>query len=169
MQRRHLVQSLAAAGVLLVTAGCGFRLRGTPNFAFKSIYVNIPESSSVGADLKRALAANSALEVISDPQKMLQADVILDAVTDQREKTVIGSSSAGQVREFQLRLRFSFRLRTPQDNELIEQAEILQQRDMSYNESAALAKEAEEALLYRDMQSDLVQQIMRRLAAIRTL
>jgi LPS-assembly lipoprotein len=169
MQRRHLVQSLAAAGVLLVTAGCGFRLRGTPNFAFKSIYVNIPDGSSLGSDLKRALAANSALQVITDPQKMLQAEVILDALADQREKTVIGSSSAGQVREFQLRLRFSFKLRTPQDKELIEQAEILQQRDISYNESAALAKEAEEALLYRDMQSDLVQQIMRRLAAIRTL
>ena len=169
MQRRHLVQSLAAAGVLLVTAGCGFRLRGTPNFAFKSIYVNIPDGSSLGSDLKRALAANSALQVITDPQKMLQADVILDALADQREKTVIGSSSAGQVREFQLRLRFSFKLRTPQDKELIEQADILQQRDISYNESAALAKEAEEALLYRDMQSDLVQQIMRRLAAIRTL
>ena len=98
MQRRHLVQSLAAAGVLLVTAGCGFRLRGTPNFAFKSIYVNIPDGSAVGNDLKRALAANSALQVISDPQKMLQADVILDALADQREKTVIGSSSAGQRR-----------------------------------------------------------------------
>ena len=169
MLRRHLVQSLAAAGVLLGTAGCGFRLRGTPNFAFKSIYVNIPDGSAVGNDLKRALAANSALQVITDPQKMLQAEVILDALSDQREKTVIGSSSAGQVREFQLRLRFSFKLRTPQDKELIEQAEILQQRDISYNESAALAKEAEEALLYRDMQSDLVQQIMRRLAAIRTL
>jgi len=169
MQRRHLVQSLAATGVLLVTAGCGFRLRGTPNFAFKSIYVNIPDGSSLGSDLKRALAANSALQVITDPQKMLQAEVILDALADQREKTVIGSSSAGQVREFQLRLRFSFKLRTPQDKELIEQAEILQQRDISYNESAALAKEDEEALLYRDMQSDLVQQIMRRLAAIRTL
>ena len=169
MQRRHLVQSLAAAGVLLVTAGCGFRLRGTPNFAFKSIYVNIPDSSAVGNDLKRALAANSALQVITDPQKMLQADVILDPLADQREKTVIGSSSAGQVREFQLRLRFSFKLRTPQDKELIEQAEILQQRDFSYNESAALAKEAEEILLYRDMQGDLVQQIMRRLAAIRSL
>jgi LPS-assembly lipoprotein len=169
MQRRLFVRSLVAASVLLVTAGCGFRLRGTPNFAFKSIYINIPDGSAVGNDLKRALAANSALQVISDPQKMLQADVILDALADQREKTVIGSSSAGQVREFQLRLRFSFKLRTPQDKELIEQAEILQQRDISYNESAALAKEAEEALLYRDMQSDLVQQIMRRLAAIRTL
>ena len=169
MQRRYLVHSVAAAGALLLTAGCGFRLRGTPNFAFKSIYVNIPDSSALGNELKNALAANSALQVITDPQKMLQADVILDALADQREKTVIGSSSAGQVREFQLRLRFSFKLRTPQDKELIEQADILQQRDISYNESAALAKEAEEALLYRDMQSDLVQQIMRRLAAIRSL
>ena len=169
MQRRHLVQSLAAAGVLLVTVGCGFRLRGTPNFAFKSIYVNIPDSSAVGNDLRRALAANNALQVITDPQKMLQAEVILDALSDQREKTVIGSSSAGQVREFQLRLGFSFKLRTPQDKELIEQVEILQQRDFSYKEEAALAKEAEEALLYRDMQGDLVQQIMRRLSAVRAL
>jgi LPS-assembly lipoprotein len=39
-------------------------------------------------------------------------------------------------------------------------------RDMSYNESAALAKEHEESLLYRAMQSDIVSQVMRRLAAV---
>jgi LPS-assembly lipoprotein len=160
--------SLAGAGVLL-TAGCGFRLRGTPNFAFKSIYVNAPAGSGLGDDLRRALTANSALRVITDPQQMLQADVILDVLADQREKTVLGTSSAGQVREFQLRMLFSFRLRTPQDRELMELTELQQQRDISYNESAALAKENEEALLYRDMQSDLVQQIMRRLTSVRAL
>jgi LPS-assembly lipoprotein len=98
---------------------------------------------------------------------MLEADVILDVLTDRREKTVLGTSSAGQVREFQLRMLFSFRLRTPQDRELMELTELQQQRDISYNESAALAKENEEALLYRDMQSDLVQQIMRRLSSVR--
>ena len=158
--------SLAGTGVLL-TAGCGFRLRGTPNFAFKSIYVNAPAGSGLGDDLRRALTANSALRVISNPQQMLEADVILDVLADQREKTVLGTSSAGQVREFQLRMLFSFRLRTPQDRELMELTELQQQRDISYNESAALAKENEEALLYRDMQSDLVQQIMRRLTSVR--
>jgi LPS-assembly lipoprotein len=160
--------SLAGAGVLL-TAGCGFRLRGTPNFAFKSIYVNAPAGSGLGDDLRRALTANSALRVISNPQQMLEADVILDVLADQRKKTVLGTSSAGQVREFQLRMLFSFRLRTPQDRELMELTELQQQRDISYNESAALAKENEEALLYRDMQSDLVQQIMRRLSSVRAL
>ena len=167
MQRR-LMLSLAGTGVLL-TAGCGFRLRGTPNFAFKSIYVNAPAGSGLGDDLRRALTANSALRVISNPQQMLEADVILDVLADQREKTVLGTSSAGQVREFQLRMLFSFRLRTPQDRELMELTELQQQRDISYNESAALAKENEEALLYRDMQSDLVQQIMRRLSSVRAL
>ena len=52
---------------------------------------------------------------------------------------------------------------------LIAPTEILQQRDISFNESAVLAKEAEEGLLYRDMQNDIVQQIMRRLAAVTAL
>jgi|Laugrefabdmm15sn_1035127.scaffolds.fasta_scaffold16904_2 LPS-assembly lipoprotein len=165
MQRR-LILSLAGTGALL-TAGCGFRLRGTPNFAFKSIYVNAPQGSGLVDDLRRALTANSALRVITVPQQMLEADVILDVLADRREKTVLGTSSAGQVREFQLRVIFSFRLRTPQDKDLIELAEVQQQRDISYSESAALAKENEEALLYRDMQSDLVQQVMRRLSSVR--
>ena len=78
-------------------------------------------------------------------------------------------NSSGQVREFQLRLRFSFRLRTLAGRELIPASEIALQRDISFNESAVLAKEAEEALLYRDMQSDVVQQVMRRLAAVTSL
>ena len=43
----------------------------------------------------------------------------------------------------------------------------MQTRDVSYNETQALAKEAEEALLMRNMQSDMVQQLLRRLAAVR--
>ena len=66
-----------------------------------------------------------------------------------------------------MRLRIRFRLRNQQGVELIPPTELVQQRDVSYNESIALAKEAEEALLYRNMQTDLVQQLLRRLAAAR--
>ena len=68
-----------------------------------------------------------------------------------------------------LRLRVTFRLDTPQGDELIADNEIWQQRDVSYNESAALAKETEISMLYRDMQTDIAQQIQRRLAAIKKL
>jgi LPS-assembly lipoprotein len=73
------------------------------------------------------------------------------------------------VREFQLRIKLRFRLRTHQGLELIAPTEITQQRDISFSESAVLAKEAEEALLYRDMQSDIVQQLLRRIAAVKSL
>ena len=97
------------------------------------------------------------------------AQVVLESLVDQREKSVVGLTSAGQVREFQLRLRFRFRLRTREGKVLIDNAEILQQRDVSFSETTALASEAQEQLLYRDMQSDIVQQVLRRLAAVQVL
>ena len=93
----------------------------------------------------------------------------MDILQELREKTVVGVNASGQVREFQLRIKVKFRMRTPKGVELIAPTEIVQQRDISFNESAVLAKEAEEALLYRDMQSDIVQQLLRRLAAVKSL
>jgi LPS-assembly lipoprotein len=76
-------------------------------------------------------------------------------------------SATGQVRELQLRLQVQFRLRTPQGAELIESVALTQQRDLSFTETAALSKEIEQGILYRDMQTDIVQQIMRRLSAVK--
>jgi LPS-assembly lipoprotein len=165
MKRKHFV-ALAAASVLL--GGCGFQLRQAPNFAFDSIYVGASANSSLANELKRSIASTGAVSVV-DAARLDSAQVVLDVLVDQREKLVVRLNATGQVREFQLRTRLQFRLRTPQGRELIPSTELLQQRDISFNEAVVLAKEAEEALLYRDMQNDVVQQLMRRLAAIRTL
>ena len=164
MQRRHLL-ALAALPAL---AACGFQLRQAPNFAFKTIHVGSGESSPIGNELKRSIAANGNVQVVNAAQ-LNTADVVLDVLGEQREKVVVSLNSTGQVREFQLRSRFTFRLRTQLGRELIPSTEILQQRDISFNESAVLSKEAEEALLYRDMQTDIVQQLLRRLAAVKEI
>ena len=165
MQRRVFL-SLSATAATLSLSGCGFALRKAPNFAFTTLFSSLGESSPLGVELRRSLQSTRKVEVISDPRRINEAQVVLDVLGDQREKVVLSTNASGQVREFQLRLRFRFRLRTLAGKELIPETEILQQRDISFNESAVLAKEAEEALLYRDMQSDVVQQIMRRLAAV---
>ena len=95
--------------------------------------------------------------------------MVLEALADARERSVVASTAAGQVRELQLRARLNFRLRTPAGKELIPATEILLSRDMSYSETVALAKEQEEAQLFRAMQSDIVAQVMRRLAAVQSL
>lgn len=165
MNRRLVI----AGGAAALLAGCGFQLRKAPEFAFDSIAVNAPASSPIANELRRNLSADGRLKVLPASADTKEARVILDLPTELREKVVVGLNSTGQVREFQLRTRIRFKLRTPQGKELIPDTEMLQQRDISFNEAAVLSKEAEEAMLYRDMQTDLVQQLMRRLAALKTL
>ena len=152
-------------GVTAALAGCGFELRKAPEFAFKSIYTG----AALGNELRRNLAAMGNIELITDAAQAKNAQVILDILQELRQKVVVGVTATGQVREFQLRLTIRFRLYTPQGKELIADTELLQQRDISFSESAALSKEAEEGLLYRNMQTDIVQQLMRRLAAVKSL
>lgn len=156
--RRELRTALVSAGITVVDA-------------------SLPPPPQPGG----AVATSAALPLPGDdagltaptrpalPVPPPQADAVLDILADQREKSVVGSTAAGQVREFQLRLRFRFKLSTPNGKELIPESEILLQRDISYSESIALSKQEEEAELYRDMQTDVVQQVLRRLAAVRAL
>lgn len=156
---------LLLAGAVLL-GGCGFQLRQPPNFVFDTIFINASPASAVGNELKRTLGTSSPVKLAPAADN---AQVMLDVLDERREKVVVGLNASGQVREFQIRTRIRFRLRTPADKELIPPTELLQQRDISFNETAALAKEVEENLLYRDMQTDLVQQLMRRLAAVKAL
>lgn len=166
-RRRTLLASLAAPLALAGLAGCGFRLRGVPEFAFRSLYIAAPPGSPLARELRRTLeGAGGKLVVLSEPAQQPQAEAIFDLLSEQHERSVVGLTASGQVRELQLRLRIQFKLRTPAGAELIPETELLQQRDISYSETIALAKEAEEALLYRTMQTDLVQQLLRRLAAV---
>lgn len=177
MNRRQVwVLSFAASGVTLLQA-CGFKLRGTQTFAFDTIAVNPSSGGAVAAELRKALgdrlfvaAASTASSGTSGSSaSTAQAQVTLDILQELRERAVAAVNAAGQVRELQLRIRVKFRLRNANGKDLIEESEILQQRDISFNESAVLAKEVEESLLYKNMQSDIVQQLMRRLAAVKSI
>ncbi|CAG9178678.1 LPS-assembly lipoprotein LptE [Cupriavidus pampae] len=152
-----------AAGLL---AGCGFQLRGTADFAFKKLYVGIPPNSPMGADLRRNILGGSDTVIVEDPK---QADALLDVLSDTRGRSILSITTEGVVREYRLSQRFSFRVRDQKGKELIPPSTILLTRDITYNESAVLAKDYEEQQLYRDMQRDIVQQLMRRLAAVKTV
>ncbi|MBA4177158.1 MAG: hypothetical protein C0505_11455 [Leptothrix sp. (in: Bacteria)] len=151
---------LLAAGLL---GGCGFALRRPPTLAFQSIALTgFAPRSPLAEDLRRELLKQ--VRVLDNPA---QAQVVLQALDDTRERSVVASTAAAQVREVRLRLKFNFRAQTPSGRELIPRAELLLARDVSYSETQALAKEAEEAELFREMQADVVAQVMRRLAAAR--
>ena len=140
MQRRAvlaLMAGLALAGL----SGCGFHLRGAQNYAFGTLAVMPQPGGPLALELRRSFG--TAVHVLQSDEPLTKAHVVLDI------------------------LRVKFRVRTPPGKDLAPESEILLTRDISFNESAVLAKEAEEALLYRDMQTDAVQQLLRRLAMIR--
>ncbi len=162
--RRFLLLSVLVAMGL---TGCGYELRQAPKYSFNTLFSTIPVASPFGVKLRRNLEASGQVEVISDPREIERAQVIFDQVYEVREKVVVGRTSTGAIREFQLRLRYRFRLRAQNGIELIPDSEIQITRDISFNETGALSKESEELLLYRDMENDLVSQIQRRLATVR--
>jgi LPS-assembly lipoprotein len=162
LSRRLLLASGAAA-----LAGCGFELRRAPELRFRTIQLlGFKPRSPLAEELRRNIDSSKTTLVV---ESAAQAQVQLEALADARERSVVASTAAGQVRELQLRARLNFRVRTPSGKELIPATEILLSRDMSYSETVALAKEQEEALLFRAMQSDIVSQVMRRLAALQSL
>jgi LPS-assembly lipoprotein len=158
MRRRAAFLTLLAATL----AGCGFQLRRPPTLNFATVQlVGFPQRSPFTDELRRHIEASGSTRVVE-----AQPQVVLEALDDVRDKSVAAQTAAGQVREFTLRTRLRFRLRTPAGKLLIPPTELLLTRDMSYNESNALAKEQEETMLYRSMQSDIVEQVMRQLAAV---
>lgn len=154
---RALITVLMA---LLVTA-CGFQLRGAQPLPFTSLYVPA-DSWEMGALLKRNIRALGSTQLVESPQ---EAQAVFTLIGEAREKNILSLSGTGRVREFQLRYRLAFRVHDLKGKEFIAPTEIVLVRDISFSDERVLAKEQEETLLYRDMQNDMVQQLLRRMAA----
>ena len=154
-------------GVALSLTACGFRPRQPVAYQFRVILIPANPSLLL-TELRRSLAADPKIEVLQDLRQFDRADLWFDLLQETREKIVLGRNpNTGGVREFQLRLRVRFRVRDMAGLERIPDTELVQQRDISFSESVVLSKEAEEELLYRNMQSDIVQQIVWRLASLK--
>ena len=162
--KRRAVLALTTA---LMLSACGFQLRGANgqgNLPFKTIYLGIAETSPLGIELRRYIRANGDTTVVSDPK---QAQAIIEVLNETREKATLTLNTQGRVREYSLYYRVGFRVKDNKEKELLPPTDILLKRDISFNESQVIAKEKEEEMLYRDMQSDVVQQILRRVSAIK--
>ena len=147
--------------LVLLVAGCGFRLRGTAEVPFESVY--IPNATAgIALDLKRNILAGTKAKVVDDPK---DAEAVMQFTEETRQKEILSLTSAGRVREFLLRYRVGFRVHDSKGADFVPQNTIALTRDVTFNDTEILAKEQEEQLLFRDMQTDMVQQIMRRLAA----
>jgi LPS-assembly lipoprotein len=136
-------------------------MRGSASVPFSTIYIP-GATGGIALDLKRNIEAGTQAKVVSDPKA---ADAILELFGESREKIILSLTGAGQVREFRLRYTVNFRVHDGKGAEYVPRTQVQLTRDVTYSDTEILAKEAEEQLLFRDMQTDFVQQILRRLSA----
>jgi len=164
----------AAGMALLLTAtlsACGFHLRGDGGhytLPFPTMYIGLPESSPLAIDLKRNIRVNGSTIVVNNAK---DADGVVEVLSNPeatKTKTILSLNSNGRVRQYLLQYTIVFRVLDRQGTELLGPTTISLSRPIDFNETQLLAKEQEEALLYKDMQTDLVQQMMRRMAAVKT-
>lgn len=151
------------AGVLLLAGltGCGFQLRGHSQLPFDSAFVEAKGNSGLGKALRESLALENKLA-----DKAENATIRVLLAEESRAKSILALSGGGKVREYRLTLRFLFAVYDAKGRELVAPSEMLQVRDYSYNDSELLAKTVEEATLYRSMEQNALQQVMRRLSFI---
>ncbi len=164
-----ILKTIAAMALTITLTACGFHLRGQGDqftLPFKSIYLGFPESSLLGIELKRNIRTDHTILVVNDAAA---AQARLELLSETRNKEILSLNSLGRVREYSLIYTLRFRVLDDKNNELLAPTEITLKRSLTFNESQVLAKEGEEAMLYRDMQTDLVQQILRRLAALKPI
>lgn len=163
MGRRVLfsIRTFLAGVLLMAAAGCGFQLRGAYNLPYEALFVSVPEGSVVGAGLKRHILASGGTRLVDDPKK---AQATFLRAGEKRDTLILSLSASGRVREKRLRYQYAYRIVDANGRDLVPQGYVELTRDVTYSDSASLAKTQEEDLLWRDMENDLVQQLMRRLA-----
>jgi LPS-assembly lipoprotein len=156
----------AAAGAFalsLVVTGCGFQLRQPTALGFSGVYLSTQSPSAVANDIRRELSQGKTRLTPT----LASADAHLRVLREDRDKLIFTLSGAGRVREYQLRLRLTYEVKDARDRALIEPTEITLTRLITYDDRAITAKEQEEQFLYRDMQAEATQQVLRRLALLK--
>ena len=146
----------------LALTACGFHLRGSAQLPFTTLNIALPESSALHAELARTITSSSQTKIVDNPK---EAQAVLSVVTDAQTKNILSLNSAGRVREYELVRTFVFKVDDAAGRPIVVPSRIIMRRSVTFNDDQVLSKAAEETLLWRDIQTDLLQQMLRRLAA----
>jgi len=158
--------ALAGATLALCAtlSACGFQLRGKVDLPFETVFVEAPAYSKFGEQLKRGIEGGSHTRLT---ESKANAQAIVSLLGEAQERLILAVSGGGRVRELQLRYRAMFKVTDAKGEIWLPQGEVVILRDMTYDDAQVLAKEAEANQLFREMQADAVQQMLRRIQAIR--
>ena len=93
--------------------------------------------------------------------------MLLELVGEENEKRILSLSGSGKVNEFELYYRVHYRTRLAGDALWSQVQTVEARRDYSYSDTELLAKQGEEKRLNEDMQNSVLNNLIRRLSALK--
>jgi LPS-assembly lipoprotein len=160
---RHALAGLVAAA-LLFAGGCGFHLQGVaqlPDGARRVYIATADELTPFAVELQRAIERSGGQIVRGSSA----ADIVLRIRRDRSGRRVLSVSARNTPQEFEVFYNVEYTI-DQAGREIVELQPLELIRNMSFEESALLAKDREEAILRDAMARDLATLVVRRLESL---
>lgn len=167
----HTVRRRAQTIFLLLLASslmaCGFHLRGSSSGAqlpFSAIYLDMRDGTLLERELRGAIL-NQSSTVLTKNAK--EAEATVRVLSDSQSRRILTLNAQGQVRELSLIYLLRFDVTDRSGKVLLAPQDIGMEQIMTYSESQAIAKESEEKMIYTDLRSDAISQLLRQISTIK--
>ena len=162
-------RQLLGGGLSILAMGafsaCGWRLRGKIDLPYKNILISGNLTQELRDDLDMMFRVND-IQIV---QKVQNSELVLEIISEQNARQVLSYNGAGQITAYRIISRVVFRAFDPNGIELIPESDIYLTRDIDFNQSNVQAFDQQVADFVKTMRTDIVSQLMRRLASIKKL
>lgn len=156
-----MIRAALLAAVLLVT-GCGYHLRGASvDTSIPSAYVRGSEGVEVTDELRRALR-QSGVQILDAAD---HAPVTIDLMQQTQSTRTLSYTDRATTAESQLELAIRFRIVGSAEKELLPERWARATRTYLVDTNNLVGSNQQQVLMETELESDVVQQIMRSVSA----
>ncbi|MGC1441479.1 MAG: LPS assembly lipoprotein LptE, partial [Burkholderiaceae bacterium] len=141
-----------------------FTLRSSAELPFTTLFNGMNPDTVLADEFNRQARIASKTEFVANRSR---AEAAVEVTTETREKEAVSFSPSGRPREYLLRYRVVFQVRDTNGVALLEPTEIVLRRYITTSDVEVLSAQLEEDFLYREMQTDMAQQILRRISVVK--
>ena len=147
--------------VVITLSSCGFKLKGSYEIPYQTIYLQAAGESRVGRIIKKKLQRRPNIEIV---QTLSAAEVAINILEEASTRTVAVLSNAGSVDEYELIYTIRYKIELSENSSSSVERHIVLRRKITHSDLDIAAKSNEENSLIDDMASEAATSILVRLS-----
>ena len=147
--------------IAITLSSCGFKLKGSYEIPYQTIYLQAAGESRVGRIIKRKIQRKSNIEIV---QTLSAAEVTINILEEVSTRAVAVLSNVGSVDEYELIYTVRYRIGPGQNSISMQEGQIVLRRKITHSDLDIAAKSNEEDVLIDDMASEAATGILVRLS-----